>query len=65
MAESEDDGNSNTLEEFGISHQSDSSIEEDKFDVSSNINDIKAAFAIAKDVKKDYTNNKEDKTNFC
>ena len=31
----------------------------------SNINDIKAVFAIAKDVKKDYTNNKEDKTNFC
>lgn len=65
MAESEDDGNSNTLEEFGINHQSDSSIEEDKFDVSSNINDIKAAFAVAKKVKKDYTNNKEDKTNFC
>lgn len=68
MAESEDDGNSNTLEEFGISHQSDSSIEEDKFDVSSNINDIKAAFAVAKstkNVKKDYSNNKEDKTNFC
>lgn len=68
MAESEDDGNSNTLEEFGISHQSDSSIEEDKFDVSSNINDIKAAFAVAKstkNVKKDYSNNKENKTNFC
>ena len=65
MAESEEDGNSNTLEEFGISHQSDSSIEDDKFDVSSNINDIKAAFAVAKEVKKDYTNNKEDKTNFC
>lgn len=65
MAESEEDGNSNTLEEFGISHQSDSSIEGDKFDMSSNINDIKAAFAVAKKVKKDYTNNKEDKTNFC
>lgn len=65
MAESEEDGNSNTLEEFGINHQSDSSIEEDKFDMGSNINDIKAAFAVAKVVKKDYTNNKEDKTNFC
>lgn len=65
MAESEEDGNSNTLEEFGINHQSDSSIEDDKFDMSSNINDIKAAFAVAKVVKKDYTNNKEDKTNFC
>ena len=65
MAESEENGNSNTLEEFGISHQSDSSIEEDKFDMGSNINDIKAAFAVAKVVKKVYTNNKEDKTNFC
>jgi len=65
MAESEENGNSNTLEEFGINHQSDSSIEDDKFDMSSNINDIKAAFAVAKVVKKDYTNNKEDKTNFC